>query len=293
MEILTKVVDKSLLYEGISIPVRDQKKLADFKLKFGDTLDIKILIDNKEYLAELKNQKYNREKYPDHVPIVQIRYAHNSDLAKKLREIFTTTNSYVRQHLAEGGKNKAVIPDSRKEYLTVLLTDSRNTLKFEYFNREKQYLQEMEEDLAYVYRVNTLKEEYEAGGDNPVIAEEPDTTDGTAKYYRDPEMGAAALKAAGYECEFCRQHYAFKNKVTGRPYLAPHHIVPMSAQNRFVYSLDVPANIVAVCSNCHSAIHYGDDEMERRIVKLYKDRKDRLLKAGIEISLEDLLKLYR
>lgn len=296
MEIMTKVADKSLLWEEISIPAEYQEKLLkgmNLELGFGESAAIKIVIDYKEYDAEIKNQKYDREKYPNHVPIVQIRYAHSSELAVKLREIFRVTNGFVEKHLAAGGKNKATIPENRREYVTILTGEGRNRLEFRYDNREKQYLAEMHEDLEYVYKVNMLQGEYEAGWDNPVIAEEPAMVDGRKKYYRDPEMGAAALREAGYECEFCRQHYAFRNRATGRPYLAPHHLVPMSAQEQFAYSLDVPANIVALCSNCHSAVNYGDDDMERRITKLYKDRKDRLEKAGIEISLEELLGMYR
>ena len=75
-------------------------------------------------------------------------------------------------------------------------------------------------------------------------------------------------------------------------YVEPHHLIPISYQDYFDNSLDVEANIVSLCSNCHNEIHYGQDS-GRLIEQLYKKRREELKKAGLDISLEQLLDLYK
>ncbi len=72
-----------------------------------------------------------------------------------------------------------------------------------------------------------------------------------------------------------------------------HHLIPLSKQDNFEFSLDVEANIVSLCSNCHNCIHYGIDEDKIKILnELFKLRKDRLSKCGINITFNYLLDVY-
>ena len=68
-------------------------------------------------------------------------------------------------------------------------------------------------------------------------------------------------------------------------------MIPLSESDRFEWSLDVPANIVSLCSNCHNEIHYGENAREI-IEKLYYQRIDALREAKIEVALDDLLEMY-
>ena len=68
-------------------------------------------------------------------------------------------------------------------------------------------------------------------------------------------------------------------------------MIPMAFQDQFDVSLDVEENIVSLCSNCHNEIHYGRDA-DTLIRNLYSERKAVLEKAGIVISMSDLLALY-
>ena len=110
-------------------------------------------------------------------------------------------------------------------------------------------------------------------------------------YIRDPKIGRYALKLAKYKCEIENGHKTFICKGSKMPYLESHHLIPISYQENFKFSLDVPANIVALCSNCHNEIHYGLDA-EKLIRKLYTERKNRLENAGIYITIEELLSMY-
>ncbi len=66
----------------------------------------------------------------------------------------------------------------------------------------------------------------------------------------------------------------------------------MAEQGRFECSLDVQANIISLCSNCHKRLHYGKDP-ELVLRQLYKERKEELKAAGIVISYEKLLAMYK
>jgi hypothetical protein len=66
----------------------------------------------------------------------------------------------------------------------------------------------------------------------------------------------------------------------------------MAEQDDYNYNLDVQANIVSLCSNCHNQLHYGQSP-ESLLIKLYEARKDGLKASGIEIDLDQLIKLYK
>ena len=111
---------------------------------------------------------------------------------------------------------------------------------------------------------------------------------------RDPKKSWMALCHAEHKCEIDKAHPTFTSKTKNVDYTEPHHLVPMeySGDSRFAcVSLDVPANIVSLCSNCHNQLHYGKD-IEKQLRNLYDARMERLEKAGIVITFEELLSLY-
>lgn len=94
-----------------------------------------------------------------------------------------------------------------------------------------------------------------------------------------------SIEAAEYKCEINPAHITFTAKSTGRPYMEGHHALPMELQPKFNKSLDVYANIVCLCPNCHRLLHYGVDmEKEKVLNKIYSDRAERLAISGIGLS---------
>ncbi len=110
-------------------------------------------------------------------------------------------------------------------------------------------------------------------------------------YPRNPQTAKNALSHAGYKCEWDPEHFTFIRRRSDVRYTEPHHLVPMSVQDRFQVSLDVEENIVSLCSTCHNHIHYGKGA-DQLISALYAQRKDFLKSAGIDIALEELLSFY-
>jgi len=110
-------------------------------------------------------------------------------------------------------------------------------------------------------------------------------------YPRDSKMAAHALKNAKYKCENDINHECFIRRSNGKPYTEVHHLIPLAYHYKFDTSLDIPENIISLCSNCHNEIHYGK-RADELIEKFYNERKDKLAEAGIVISLKTLLEMY-
>jgi hypothetical protein len=78
------------------------------------------------------------------------------------------------------------------------------------------------------------------------------------EYERDPGVKACVLELAGGLCESCGALAPF-TRADGRPFLEVHHVVPLSDGGP-----DVVTNAVALCPNCHRALHLAADAQTRR-----------------------------
>jgi len=123
--LFTKIVDKSALTHGITIPVAYQKALFDklgFFLRRGEARPITIQIGG--YLfddATLANEAFDEIKYPNRADIVQIRYGANSLLARKLRELFGSTSELLDEIYThrQTAKTSLIIPEDKREYIII------------------------------------------------------------------------------------------------------------------------------------------------------------------------------
>jgi 5-methylcytosine-specific restriction protein A len=102
-----------------------------------------------------------------------------------------------------------------------------------------------------------------------------------------------ALKKAEYKCALDESHQTFIQKRSGNPYMEAHHLIPLKAQHRFGYSLDVPSNVVSLCPNCHRKVHYADSSVQKEVLEslLEKHQAD-LKQQGLEVPLDTLLNYY-
>ena len=63
--------------------------------------------------------------------------------------------------------------------------------------------------------------------------------------------------------------------------------------SRFGKNIDCVENIVSLCPNCHRAIHFGDEEVKKRMLEtLFLLRKNELNGVGIPITLSEILSFY-
>lgn len=113
------------------------------------------------------------------------------------------------------------------------------------------------------------------------------------KYTRSPAVAAEAIRTAQFCCEIDATHKTFISRAKKNPYVEAHHLIPISQQRRFESSLDVLANIVALCATCHRMLHYGvEKDRKFLLMSLFKERKKELAEKSINVELSDFLKFY-
>ena len=109
---------------------------------------------------------------------------------------------------------------------------------------------------------------------------------------RDRVIVEQVLKADKRQCEIDANHKTFVMRRNNEPYLEGHHLIRMEHQDRFAKSLDVYANIIGLCPNCHRQLHLGKYAEIRAIISpIYDLRAERLAKSGLELSKDEFLAL--
>lgn len=105
-----------------------------------------------------------------------------------------------------------------------------------------------------------------------------------------------ALIRENYCCEIDLSHSSFISRKTGKPYMMTHYLIPISKQIALAKDVDIREisdNIVCLCPMCHALLENGENELrEEMLMKLYMKHKDALKKAGVDISMMQLLKMY-
>jgi len=91
----------------------------------------------------------------------------------------------------------------------------------------------------------------------PKGVQKPDFSEGLTKtYYRDPLVKSWILQQANGKCENCNSNGPFISNL-GIPFLEIHHVNHLSQGGS-----DTTDNAVALCPNCHRALHYANNKVE-------------------------------
>lgn len=239
-----KEVDKSMLKEGIGIPISFQPLFQlryEHQLKRGESRSIKLSIEGRQYDATLKNQIFNQEKYRNHADILQIRYTESSGIPGAFRKIFKYSIEYISRNEKP----------EKKEYLAIYITDDPFV-----FITEAVTIQELSDAAQLVYSYPELELE--------TLLEMADEFAGIVREARfqnirrlDREIGNSLKIHYKYRCQICGQDI-------GRQYdvnvAHSHHIDPFST------SLNNNSNnIMIVCPNHHNVIHAANPAFDRTL----------------------------
>lgn len=112
--------------------------------------------------------------------------------------------------------------------------------------------------------------------------------------HANPNVKEARKLRSRYMCEVDSHHRTFTAKANNMPFVEGHHLIPFCKRNEFDVNIDIVENIVALCPVCHRQVHLATDDERRAILtKLYKANIDDLQKAGVDISLEQLIEFYK
>lgn|SRR5699024_6325384 len=113
-------------------------------------------------------------------------------------------------------------------------------------------------------------------------------------YPRNINESRKAKMKANWQCEFDRSHQTFISKSDHNNYMESHHLIPMSHQDFFEYTIDFADNIICLCPNCHRKIHHATDEEITDMISLfYNKRRNIYPEYGINIDLDALLTIYK
>lgn len=117
---------------------------------------------------------------------------------------------------------------------------------------------------------------------------------GKSRWVRNPSISREALENANFKCELDDTHITFIAQATGNNFVEAHHLIAMKYQGEFENSLDVPGNIISLCPNCHSFLHYASQEdIKEAIALLYSKRKSQLKNFDIHIPESTLMGYYK
>jgi 5-methylcytosine-specific restriction enzyme A len=129
--------------------------------------------------------------------------------------------------------------------------------------------------------------------DTPQEKKKTKNVNGNLIYPRNPAHAKKVILDANFSCEISPEHKTFIQRFNLKPFTEAHHLIPLRYHNEFKFSLDVPANIISLCPNCHRKLHFGQlEEIESLLKFLLTNRIKRLSKCGLEVPLNKLKIFY-
>ncbi|MFI3251001.1 MAG: HNH endonuclease [Eubacteriales bacterium] len=221
--------------------------------------------------------KYNDTKFPKFLVEINFctidsneRYQLNLDVVKTFGAAFSSLDIYNRE--PKFIKNLDTEDDSASDILEA--------------DQSANYKKQVTRSMEYDKKSEAFKKQ------NTRSPKLKNQSLNGRKYSTNPRIAKTALSESGYQCELDSTHITFTNKEE-LPFMEPHHLIPMSAQPDFNFNLDCIENIVSLCPNCHSAVHYGNDETrEALFYTLFKERKKALKALGNEMKKKEIFEKY-
>ncbi len=186
-----------------------------------------------------------------------------------------------------------IIKPKLGNFRTYHLLDSATSKKvLDYINSQKVYY--LDDNLADEELQNNIVNINSNEPDSKPQPIRPSKINNDNKVYpRNLSYAKKALEKANFLCEVDRTHKTFVSKSTNTQYAEAHHLIPLQFQEKFIYSLDVPANIISLCPNCHRKLHFASINDKKEILeKLLENRNDELKQFGIDIREKELFKIY-
>jgi len=129
--LLKKIVDKSVLTDGFTIPTSNIEGIFQalgIKLEHGETVQVNLSIDGADYPVRLTNVNFAKDT--DHIDVVQVRYSKGKPIAEHFREVFCYTESKVSEFYSTRIDTKRYIPpEDVREFLEIYASEKPNTLE--------------------------------------------------------------------------------------------------------------------------------------------------------------------
>ncbi len=261
--VLQKEIDKSLLTEKFTL-TRDSVKVFGFNkdgkyLQPGESKYITIFLNGNPYSVLLKNVNYSIESRKSHPnDALQVCYSKNSEFAKTLRTIFSSSYEYIKTELMlrkeQGNRDKGLIrlPDEMKEYLVIYNTSNEDT-----YIAESLLANDMLNMKRYFGNYSELQLESMLAGN---------MTDPNAGI-EERRMLKKIRKIDGKISEYLKQLYGYRCQICGQLVggLYDTHACESHHIDYFSKSWNNDAsNQMILCPNHHKIIHSVDPIFNRK-----------------------------
>ena len=110
--LLKRSIDLSLLRQGFHIPPEFHSLVyaaIGRVLHHGESCDVHLVVEGKAFQVRMYNIDFDREKYPNHPDLLQVRYTENSDVAKHLQTIFSEAYRWLMAERRRVGPRKKIV----------------------------------------------------------------------------------------------------------------------------------------------------------------------------------------
>jgi len=273
MKLINKwLVGKSILCEGTPIPHYFQSSILknlDEELQIGSSKTIEIQLEGRSFNLKLQNQKFNRNRYKDHVPIIRIMYG-SSEFSEFLKTKFKITWNWLESNKSANANYPRVnkIPDSIKEYFVLYSTNFKNKFKGECITANDIAIYHKE--FVDIYDETSLEWQlnYTQIDESTEIIEKQITS----KVRKlDRNLIQNLKKLYEFRCQICKRNFIDKYKVN---ISEAHHIVSFASSYN-----NNSDNLMILCPNHHRLIHKANPIFDRNklLFKYPNGYEDRLL----------------
>ena len=138
----------------------------------------------------------------------------------------------------------------------ILFTRDNHHIYIYNLSRDTDY--ELEENIHTQIDIDTLQNRAKNINPRPQQIQQIVNT-----YPRNNILKNYVKRRSSYSCEMPSCNYQGFNKENGEPYIEIHHVIPLSEGGE-----DSIDNTVALCPNCHRALHYANNRQELREILL-------------------------
>lgn len=110
--LLKRKIDLSLLRQGFHIPPEFHELVyaaLGRELHHGESCDIQLMVGGKVFKVRMNNIDFDRNRYPTHPDLLQVRYSENSDIAKHLQRIFSKAYTWLTAERERVGQRRKIV----------------------------------------------------------------------------------------------------------------------------------------------------------------------------------------
>lgn len=262
--IYSRNVDKSTLWDGFTIRsslIIDVLRVTG-QIAVGEKREIKFLMNGKLYEGiQFKNQNFNRQKYPDHIEMYQVRYSPRSEFATDLRAIYADLWDYIelqRQAFAAAGVRKNVtLPPQMQRQIAFFASEVPDVWVVETFSAADY--QELDKSLQ---RAGLSEYDLEAMLQRDETARVVTAEKRVNLRVLDRKVGENLKRLYSYRCQICGKDIAAPY---GEAHIVDaHHIDPFSTSKNNNFD-----NIMVLCPSHHRIIHACHGRYRRQLHEIW------------------------